>query len=159
MRRIWFIWNVCITASQMNWVVMATAVSLILKAAGSSFSHFYLMKLGSLRTSCLSKVKQKLLSFCGSEQWLIGPFKLPAAGPQNHVKQEKMEVCIQFSIAIYEDWQHFSDTRNPKVAEASWTTIQSSFCHQTNFQCQENKTLFFFWLYNCLLYVVFHHTS
>lgn len=103
MRRIWFILNVCITASQMNWVVMETTVSLILKAAGSSFSHFYLMKLGSLRTSCLSKVKQKLLSFCGSEQWLIGFFKLPATGPQNHAKQEKMEVCIQFSIAIYED--------------------------------------------------------
>lgn len=82
----------------MNWVVMATTVSLILKAAGSSFSHFYLMKLGSLRTSCLSKVKQKFCaiipSFCGSEQWLIGPFKSPAAGSQNHVKQEKFEVCI-----------------------------------------------------------------
>lgn len=103
MSRIRFIRDVCITASQMNWVVMATTVSLILKAAGSSYSHFYLMKLGSLRTSCLSKVKQKLLSFCGSEEWLIGPFKLPAAGPQNHVKQEKIEACVRFSTAIYKD--------------------------------------------------------
>lgn len=81
------------------------------------------MKLGSLRTSCLSKVKQKLLSFCGSEEWLIGPFKLPAAGPQNHVKQEKIEACVRFSIAIYKDWQQFIDTRNPEVAEASWIAI------------------------------------
>lgn len=70
-----FIWNFYIAASQMNWVVMASTVSLILKAAGSFPFHFYLTKLGNLRTSNLSKVKKKLLSFCGSKQWLRGPFK------------------------------------------------------------------------------------
>lgn len=60
MRRIWFIQNVCITASQMNWVVMATTVSLILKAAGSSFSHFYLMKLGESKNKLSFKSETKI---------------------------------------------------------------------------------------------------
>lgn len=69
------------------------------------------------------KSETKITKLLCSEQWLMGPFKLTAAGPQNHVKQEKFELCIWFSMAIYDNWQQFIDTRNPILAEASWITV------------------------------------